>query len=255
MVPTDKGTLIYPGNQGGTNWLQPVVQSSHGSVLRADLGELLKRLFQATRGLRRRPPVRRRDPTIVRSAGNRTATNDYHTEEEGYGAIRAIDPKTGERKWEYKMTDLTDAGILTTASDLLFSGGREGDFSRWTRAPARRSGKSRSEERSRQDRSRMRLAAGSMSRLPPATPCSRSRCRSDDRGTQRFHGKSLGMPMKKVRSANSHSPSTLRKRLMYRAQTARTTPSGGVSSIAATVPQECGSLNTTRVEVWGLIAI
>jgi alcohol dehydrogenase (cytochrome c) len=49
-------------------------------------------------------------------------------EEEGYGAVRAIDPKTGERKWEFKMLDVTDAGILTTASDLLFSGGREGYF-------------------------------------------------------------------------------------------------------------------------------
>jgi alcohol dehydrogenase (cytochrome c) len=26
------------------------------------------------------------------------------------------------------MTDITDAGVLTTASDLLFSGGREGFF-------------------------------------------------------------------------------------------------------------------------------
>ena len=26
------------------------------------------------------------------------------------------------------MTDVTDAGVLTTASDLLFSGGREGFF-------------------------------------------------------------------------------------------------------------------------------
>jgi alcohol dehydrogenase (cytochrome c) len=42
--------------------------------------------------------------------------------------VRAIDPKTGERKWEFKMADVTDAGILTTASDLLFSGGREGYF-------------------------------------------------------------------------------------------------------------------------------
>jgi outer membrane protein assembly factor BamB len=42
--------------------------------------------------------------------------------------VRAIDPKTGERKWEFKMNDVTDAGILTTASDLLFSGGREGYF-------------------------------------------------------------------------------------------------------------------------------
>ena len=49
-------------------------------------------------------------------------------EDEGYGAVRAIDPKTGEQKWEFKMMDVTDAGILTTASDLLFSGGREGYF-------------------------------------------------------------------------------------------------------------------------------
>jgi alcohol dehydrogenase (cytochrome c) len=49
-------------------------------------------------------------------------------EDEGYGAVRAIDPKTGDRKWEFKMVDVTDAGILTTASGLLFSGGREGNF-------------------------------------------------------------------------------------------------------------------------------
>ena len=56
----------------------------------------------------------------------RTATNNLRTEDEGYGAILALDPLTGEKRWEYKMTDFTDAG--TTASDLLFSGGREGDF-------------------------------------------------------------------------------------------------------------------------------
>ena len=49
-------------------------------------------------------------------------------ESKGYGAIRALDPSTGECKWEFKMNDLTDSGILTTGSDLLFSGGREGYF-------------------------------------------------------------------------------------------------------------------------------
>jgi glucose dehydrogenase len=39
-----------------------------------------------------------------------------------------MDPTTGERKWEYKMNDVTASGILTTASDLLFTGGREGFF-------------------------------------------------------------------------------------------------------------------------------
>ena len=50
------------------------------------------------------------------------------TEEEGYGVVRAFDPKTGEKKWEFKMNDITWAGVLTTASDLAFSGGREGYF-------------------------------------------------------------------------------------------------------------------------------
>ena len=40
----------------------------------------------------------------------------------------AIDPLTGEQKWKVDMTDVTDSGILTTASDLLFAGGREGYF-------------------------------------------------------------------------------------------------------------------------------
>src|SRR5262252_8862389 len=47
---------------------------------------------------------------------------------EGHGSILALDPKTGEKRWEFAMSDITDAGILTTASDVLFSGGREGFF-------------------------------------------------------------------------------------------------------------------------------
>ena len=50
------------------------------------------------------------------------------TEEEGYGVVRAFDPKTGSKKWEFKMNDITWAGVLSTGSDLIFSGGREGYF-------------------------------------------------------------------------------------------------------------------------------
>jgi alcohol dehydrogenase (cytochrome c) len=42
--------------------------------------------------------------------------------------VLALDVTNGEKKWEFLMTDVTDAGILTTATDLLFSGGREGLF-------------------------------------------------------------------------------------------------------------------------------
>jgi alcohol dehydrogenase (cytochrome c) len=60
--------------------------------------------------------------------GLRSSMVNFRKPEEGFGAVRAFDPKTGEKKWEFKMLDVTDAGILTTASDLLFSGGREGYF-------------------------------------------------------------------------------------------------------------------------------
>jgi len=48
--------------------------------------------------------------------------------EQGYGAIQAFDPKTGTRRWIFKLADLTDSGVLSTASDLVFAGGREGYF-------------------------------------------------------------------------------------------------------------------------------
>ena len=41
---------------------------------------------------------------------------------------RALDPLTGKRIWEYRMTDVSDSGLLTTATNLLFSGNREGHF-------------------------------------------------------------------------------------------------------------------------------
>jgi alcohol dehydrogenase (cytochrome c) len=50
------------------------------------------------------------------------------TEAEGYGVVRAIDPKTLDPKWEFKMNDITWAGVLSTAGDVVFSGGREGYF-------------------------------------------------------------------------------------------------------------------------------
>jgi alcohol dehydrogenase (cytochrome c) len=128
MVPTSEGTLIYPGNQGGTNWYNPSYSQRTGlfyipswvnysSVYVKRPQDFVEGRSFGGGGARNTVP-----------AGLRTATSNLRKEEEGYGAIRAIDPLTGERKWEYKMTDFTDAGILTTASDLLFSGGREGFF-------------------------------------------------------------------------------------------------------------------------------
>ena len=48
--------------------------------------------------------------------------------EKNYGAIRAIDPATGERKWEFRLLQPGNPGIMTTASGLLFTGDTHGNL-------------------------------------------------------------------------------------------------------------------------------
>jgi alcohol dehydrogenase (cytochrome c) len=52
----------------------------------------------------------------------------FNNDDEAYGVIRAYDPSTLEQKWEHRMADITWAGVLSTAGDLVFGGGREGYF-------------------------------------------------------------------------------------------------------------------------------
>jgi alcohol dehydrogenase (cytochrome c) len=46
-----------------------------------------------------------------------------------YGALRAIDVTTGERRWEFRLPTPTMAGVMSTASGLVFAGDHEGNFS------------------------------------------------------------------------------------------------------------------------------
>ena len=39
-----------------------------------------------------------------------------------------MDPRTRQPRWKFDQFDVSDSGMLTTASDLLFTGGREGHF-------------------------------------------------------------------------------------------------------------------------------
>ena len=51
--------------------------------------------------------------TVAGRAGPAHVHQHLRTEDEGYGAILAIDPVTGDRKWEYTMVDFTDAGMMS----------------------------------------------------------------------------------------------------------------------------------------------
>jgi alcohol dehydrogenase (cytochrome c) len=128
-VPTPEGTVIFPGNQGGTNWYSPSFSPRTGLfyipswVNYSSVYIKAKAEFEEGRRFVGTSPR-----SLIGGANGGAAKINTRREDEGYGAVRAIDPITGDRKWEFKMADVTDAGILTTGSDLLFSGGREGYF-------------------------------------------------------------------------------------------------------------------------------
>ena len=111
------GTPIMPTVLGGTNWYPPSFNPKTG-------------LFFVSAWENSKsggPPGQRGAANTTPMADTALAPN-VKTEEEGYGVVRAFEAKTLEQKWEFKMNDITWAGVLSTASDVVFSGGREGYF-------------------------------------------------------------------------------------------------------------------------------
>ena len=43
-------------------------------------------------------------------------------------AVRAIDPRTGDRRWEFRLQPRSTSGLLATAGDLVFGGSVDGYF-------------------------------------------------------------------------------------------------------------------------------
>lgn len=48
--------------------------------------------------------------------------------DQAYGALRAIDVRTGERRWQFRYPTPTMAGVMSTVSGLVFAGDNEGNF-------------------------------------------------------------------------------------------------------------------------------
>jgi alcohol dehydrogenase (cytochrome c) len=134
-TPQPAGQPTWPGVQGGTNWYSPSYSPRTGlfylsawdgyaSVFKPETSQYVPGRnflgggaipFAETAGA---PGVR---------VGRATPINSW-TDAAGNGAVIAIDPLTGQKKWTFKQFDVTDSGNLTTATDLLFTGGREGYF-------------------------------------------------------------------------------------------------------------------------------
>jgi alcohol dehydrogenase (cytochrome c) len=126
-MATSEGVLISPGNAGGTSWYSPSY-SPHTGLFYVSTWANYASTFYKTNAKYREGHDYAGGTVRAFVPYDRSPLLNFRTEDEAYGAVRAIVPGTGQRKWEFKMVDVTDAGVLTTVSDVLFSGGREGYF-------------------------------------------------------------------------------------------------------------------------------
>ena len=133
QTPQGPDRPTYPGKQGGTNWYSPSYSPTTG-LMYFSTWEGYATIFdsapveytpgQSYTGSRNRSLVKGvpEPPAIGRGPIN------TWTREVGHGSVLAFNPVTGKKVWQWETYDVQCSGILTTATDLLFVGGREGYF-------------------------------------------------------------------------------------------------------------------------------
>jgi alcohol dehydrogenase (cytochrome c) len=113
--PTLEGNRMCPGAIGATNWYSPTFDPQ-------------TKLFY----------VNAREQCDIFSTAPQTNEPGHayygsayfpaDDTEPYWGALRAIDPATGEKKWEFKHLSPSWSGVLSTAGGLVFTGDAEGNF-------------------------------------------------------------------------------------------------------------------------------
>ena len=106
-LPSEKGTRVCPDQSGGTNWMSPSFDPALGLLFvtaRDACGTFYNWQDEY------KPGDGFRGGAVSR------------IEEAQHAALRAIDVATGERRWEFPYTAQSWAGVLSTASGLVFAG-------------------------------------------------------------------------------------------------------------------------------------
>jgi alcohol dehydrogenase (cytochrome c) len=113
MEPSEKGTLVYPSLQGSTNWASPAYSPATG-LFYVPVREMGSYYYKSD--------VEYRPGTYYTGGSERVLG------EEAWGAVRALDVRTGRQIWDFRLPSPTWAGVMATAGDLVFSGSNEGNF-------------------------------------------------------------------------------------------------------------------------------
>jgi alcohol dehydrogenase (cytochrome c) len=113
IVLLDGQGQCVPDQWGGTNFMPPSFDPALGLFFvtaRETCALYQPQAPKLVRGERTDGGVVKRDP------------------DKASGALRAIDAITGERRWEFAYPTPSMAGVLSTASGLVFAGDNEGNF-------------------------------------------------------------------------------------------------------------------------------
>ncbi len=113
--PAPDGARACPGAAGATNWMSPTYDPQ-------------TKLFYVT--AREQCDIFSTAPQAF-ERGHAYYGSAYFPNDDAapfWGALRALDPTTGEMKWEWKHPSPTWSGVLSTAGGLVFSGDAEGNF-------------------------------------------------------------------------------------------------------------------------------
>ena len=113
MEPSEKGTLVYPSLQGSTNWGSPSYSPS-------------TQLFYVP--VREMGSIYYKTMVEYKPGTYYTGGSEKRLDEESWGAVRALDVKTGKQIWDFKLPSPPWAGVMSTAGGLVFSGSQEGNF-------------------------------------------------------------------------------------------------------------------------------
>ena len=113
--PTPEGTIVSPTVLGGTNWWSPAYSPRTGLFY--------VNAFDGEAEFFIRDEEYREGDRFTGGGSQSVLPNAKY-----FSAIRALDPRTGDRRWEFPIEPRSTAGALTTAGDLVFSGSGDGYF-------------------------------------------------------------------------------------------------------------------------------
>ena len=112
--PVENGVKVYPHPAGGTNWFSPSYSPQN---------KLFYVAVRESGGVVYKGEADYKPGTEYNGGGLRNIPG-----EPGWGAIRALEPMSGELRWEYPLFSPPWAGVLSTAGGLVFGGTNEGYF-------------------------------------------------------------------------------------------------------------------------------